>query len=45
MNGYNVAQEINSAYIKLASAAHPDNGGSLDKMVSLNTAKDKGLSQ
>lgn len=35
--------EINAAYRRLASSAHPDKGGSADAMANLNKARDEGL--
>lgn len=36
-------EEINTAYRKMASAAHPDRGGSTEDMAALNRARDEGL--
>lgn len=35
--------EINAAYKRLAKQGHPDAGGSHERMVELNTARDRGL--
>lgn len=36
-------EEINAAYRKLASANHPDKGGSAEAMAAVNNARDEGL--
>jgi DnaJ-domain-containing protein 1 len=36
-------EAIQTAYRKLASEAHPDKGGSVERMAEINRARDEGL--
>jgi hypothetical protein len=38
-----VAAEINASFRQLARSAHPDAGGTVDRMAELNAARDAGI--